>query len=374
MAAIDDYMTVSGKRYRVRYRLPDTRQASKGGFKTKRDAERWLHENEAARHRGEMLDPIAGKATVGALGAEWLASRAHLKPSSNSAYESAWRIHVEPKWGNRQVAGIRPSEVQAWIAELGAPSAVPEKRGPGRPRSSKGLSPTMVRRCHDIIAGVLDAAVSDGRISRNPARGAKLPRKTKRRHNYLTRAEVEALADAAGERGLIVRTLALTGIRWGELAGLNVGDVDLERRRLHIERTASRVDGYVQIGTPKDHEQRVVAFPASLADALREQVGDRSPDAILFPYSHGGHMVTPTVSEGSWYDRALAGAGLPPDVTIHDLRHTYASLAIRSGANPKVVQRQLGHASISQTMDTYADLWPDDLNAAADALDDMGFD
>ncbi|WP_448808464.1 tyrosine-type recombinase/integrase [Agromyces bauzanensis] len=110
-------------------------------------------------------------------------------------------------------------------------------------------------------------------------------------------------------------------------------------------------------------------FPAFLSASLTELCSDRADGSLLFPDKYGNHLTTPTIRENSWFDRALDTAGLKA-MTIHDLRHTAASLAVSSGANVKAVQRMLGHASAAMTLDTYSDLFDDDLDAVAVRLDE----
>ncbi|MCL2795853.1 MAG: site-specific integrase [Microbacteriaceae bacterium] len=375
MGSVHPYKTAQGdQRYRVIYRKPDNRQGQKRGFTRKRDAELFLHSVEVKKATGEYIDASAGRVTVGKLGAAWLDGRAHIKRSSAVAYESAWRIHVEPKWGTVAVGDVKPSAVQLWVKELHSPTApgvTPVTPGiAGRPRKTGGLSAAMVRRCYDILAGILDAAVDDRHIPRNPARGTKLPRKVKRAHLYLTHEQVDRLAEAAAnDNALIIRLLAYTGLRWGELAGLHVGDLNMLRRRVTVNRTASLVGGRVELGSPKDYEQRSVPFPEFLAEPLARQCEGKGHDDIVFPAKGGGYRRTPTANARSWFEGVKARAGLPAALTIHDLRHTAASLAVSAGANVKAVQRMLGHASAAMTLDTYADLFDDDLDAVAGALD-----
>lgn len=111
MGSITGYETASGKRYRVRYRKPDHSQTDKRGFRTKRDAELFLASVEMKKATGEYVDPATARATVGRLGSAWLASRSHVKASTAYVYESAWRLHVEPTWGNTMIGTIRHSEV-----------------------------------------------------------------------------------------------------------------------------------------------------------------------------------------------------------------------------------------------------------------------
>ncbi|MGO4594835.1 tyrosine-type recombinase/integrase [Leifsonia sp. 2TAF2] len=356
MGSITAYESAAGKRYRVRYRKPDHSQTDKRGFRTKREAELFLASVETKKATGEYIDPTAARATVDRLGRAWLVSRSHLKPSSAYVYESAWRLHVEPRWGTTMIGTIRHSEVQAWITQLSDGTD-----------TQKPKSPTMVRRCHDILAGVLDTAVRDHLIPSNPARGVKLPRRNSREHVYLSNEQVAALLAACGPHALIVATLAYTGLRWGEATALRVRDVDTKRRRLSVVENAVYVNGAIVVGTPKTHERRSVPYPQFLSQPLVEACSDKGRDGIVFDDGRGGYQKTPTMVTNSWWDRALAEAGLPA-MTIHDLRHTAASLAVSAGANVKAVQRMLGHASAAMTLDTYSDLFDDDLDAVADRL------
>lgn len=364
MATVKPYDTARGRRYRVRYRKPDGSQTDKRGFATKREAELYAASVTVTKASGDYIDPSAGRATVGVLGERWLASRAHLKPSSRAVYESAWRLHVEPRWGGVTVSNIDHSDVQDWIIELGRgdPSA--------RPEPIKPKSPTLVRRCHDILAGILDVAVKDKKISTNRARGVTLPRKVRREHTYLSHPEVERIIRASGTNGRMIAVLAYTGLRWGELSALRAKDIDLSRRRINVARNAVYVSGKVVVGTPKTHEKRAVPFPAFLVPVLQQAVNGKGRDDLVFTGPDGSYVLTPTMRENSWWDKALAQAELPTTMTIHGLRHTAASLAISAGANVKAVQKMLGHASAAMTLDTYADLFDDDLDAVAVRLDE----
>ena len=354
MASVEPYETSSGRRWRVRYRKPDQSQTSQRGFKTKKDAELFLATVEIGKASGTYIDPATARITIGQLGDDWLETQTHLKPSSWNVVESAWRLHVRPAWGKVPVGEVRFSDVSEWVARLSR--GIPGKR--------PAKSATIVLRAHGILLSILESGVRDRRISSNPALGVPLPRKVPRPHRYLSHDEVHALVEASGSHGLIVQILAYTGLRWGELAALRVRNVDLDRGRLSIEENAVLTGGKVIVGTPKTHKRRSVPFPRMLERPLQEQLADKDEDSILFPNNRGAYIKTPTVHDNSWFDRALGTAGLP-EMTIHDLRHTAASLAISSGANVKAVQRMLGHASAAMTLDTYADLFDDDMTDVA---------
>ncbi|WP_154096236.1 tyrosine-type recombinase/integrase [Microbacterium testaceum] len=370
MGSAYSYDTKNGKRWEARYRKPDGKTARKGGFARKRDAEAYITSVESAKLQGAYISPGESLVTVGELGAAWLTAHAiSVKPSTLHSDESAWRVHVEPVWGRRRVGSIRHTEVAAWIAGL-----------------SDQRSVTTVKRCHGVLASILDGAVRDRRLQSNPARDVKTPRKVRKQRAYLTHQQVEKLATASRYPDL-VRFLAYTGLRWGEATGLTVADVDVSRRRLNISSNAVIVNGRVIVGTPKTHERRTVVYPPFLDAAMAHAVMRKRPDELVFPAETGGYL-RPGNSQSGWFAGACKRArvadashaaesrargegmrSIMPRVTPHDLRHTAASLAISAGANVKAVQRMLGHASAAMTLDTYADLFDDDLDDVASALD-----
>ncbi len=218
----------------------------------------------------------------------------------------------------------------------------------------------------------------------------KLPRKVKGEHDYLTDAQVWELAGEAGlDKGVIVLLLAYCGLRWGELAGLHVADVDTLRRRIHVRRNAVNVGGVIEVGTPKTHERRSIPFPRFLVEPLAAACRGKGREGIMFPAAGGGYAKSPGAK--TWFDGAVTRCivaadtareaerqahpdcepvtAVFPRITPHDLRHTAASLAVSAGANVKAVQRMLGHKSAVMTLDTYADLFDRDAEAVADAHD-----
>ncbi|MEA5155753.1 site-specific integrase [Raineyella sp.] len=366
------YETSAGKRlWEARYRRPDGRTARKASFRTKREAEAFLATVEVSKLQGAYIAPSDAQITIGALGADWLvAHEAAVKPSAFYSDASAWRVHVEPKWGKRKVGSIRHTEIAAWVAELAA-----------------ARSATTVKRAHGVLAAILDGAVRDRRIPSNPAREVKTPRKTGKARAYLTHEQVERLAQESRYPD-VVRFVAYTGLRWGEMAGLRVRHVDRARRRISVEENAVFVGGRVRVGTPKTHERRTVPYPPFLDEAIERATAHRGADDLVWPADDDGGYLSSGKSGTGWFAGAVKrvvtadmaavdaarAAGQPeppvtPYVTPHDLRHTAASLAISAGANVKAVQRMLGHASAAMTLDTYADLFDDDLDAVASALD-----
>lgn len=372
MATISRYQTASGTTlYRVRYRTPDRQQTDKRGFKTKRDAEAFAAEVEGRKLRGEYVAPSLGRITIGDLGVAWVErQRGHLKPNSYKSIETSWRVHVMPQWGRTPAANVMFTGVQAWVSDL-----------------SQHRGAKVVRGAHAVLYGILEDAVRDRRIASNPARGVKLPPIVKQPNKYLTGGQLHALAREAGRYCSLVLLLGTAGLRWGEAAGLRVQDVDFLRRRITVSENATAGG----TGTLKGGGHRTLVVAQYVVDELAATVAGKGRADLIWPAQTGGHLKSPATHD-SWLSgavqrcqraadaaRATEVKAMPgshpttpvfPRVTAHDLRHTAASLAISAGANVKAVQRMLGHKSAAMTLDTYADLFDDDLTALADRLDE----
>lgn len=354
MGSVYAYKNAAGKRlWRAVWRDPLNQQTSKRGFKTKSEAEDYIARQTVAKADGTYVARSAASATVAELSVGWLANKhALLKPSSYAPLQASWTNYVEPTWGRRKVSSIRYSEIETWVAGI-------------------GKSPTVVARAYGILAGILDVAEKDRRILSNPARGVRLPRKvSSRARRYLTHDELWAVAEASGRPALVL-TLGYCGLRWGELVALRVSDVNFLRGRISVTRNVVEVHGEFHPGTPKTHESRQVPVPAAILAHLSAAIAGKAPDALIFDDGHGGYMRRTRASSGSrsWWVSALATAGVEP-LVLHDLRHTAASLAVSAGANVKAIQRMLGHASAAMTLDVYADLFDDDLEALTARLDE----
>lgn len=364
MATIEPYDTKAGRRYMVRYRKPDRSTTMKRGFKTKRDAQVFANTVEVRKLTGDYVAPALGRVTVGELAPAWFATKkVSMKPSGYHSYDTSWRVHVEPKWASYSVNAITRADVEDWITTM----QVDLLDADGNV-TRRGAGAVVVLRAYGILAGILDSAVKAQRLAKNPARGAEnLPRKPHRPHTYLTHAQVQQLAEATGDREVMVYLLAYTGLRWGEATGLRVKHLDLTRRRVSVVENAVLVKRTVVVGTPKPHELRTVGLPRFLVAMLRDHVAGLDRDALVFPAADGGHQKLPENGTG-WLEQAVKRSGVPR-VTAHDLRHTAASLAVQAGAHVKAVQTMLGHKSAAMTLDVYADLFDEDLDVVAEAMD-----
>jgi integrase len=348
----------TGKRWRARY-VDDAGRENAKSFVRKADAQAWLDTEVTTKLvSGSYVPPRAGLITVGELHATWVGTQGHLKATTVATREFTWAAHVQSRWSAVPAADVTTSQVRSWVADM----------------TAAGAGAATVENALSVLRQILAMAVEDRRIARNPCAGVKAPRRTHRPRGYLTHEQVELLAGTVGGAdAAVVRFLAYTGLRWGEMAALRVSAMDMLRRRVHIHKAVAEVRGKLVFSTPKSHERRSVPFPAFLADELAALMVGKGRDDLVFTSPKGELL---RVSR--WRPRVLGPAvrqlteTVPgfPTVTPHDLRHTAVSLAVSAGANVKAVQTMLGHASAVLTLDTYADLFPDDLEQVSAALDE----
>ena len=368
MASIEKRQRTGQTRWYARYRDPAGKQLVKV-FDRKVDAERFLTTVESAKLFGGYVDPALARLTVGEWAQRWLDGQAHLKPSTKERYAGIIREHIDPKWRRVRLGDVSHADVQNWVTTLTA-----------------SRSPATVRKTHRVFSLILALAVKDGRLVRNVATGVNLPRVVTSEHRYLTHAQLEQLADACANPAepskhrrlderenhayrLMILFLGYTGVRFGELAALRVGRVDFLRRRALIAESVTVVQGLGQVwGTPKGHEAREVPIPPFLIAELAEHVKGKAPDDLVFVGVRGGGALRASIFRRAGFDeaaRVIGVEGLHP----HELRHTAASLAIASGADVKVVQQMLGHASAAMTLDQYGHLFGDRLDEVAVRMD-----
>lgn len=338
--------------WRARYRAPDGRQRSRS-FRRKIDAERWLRDQLAAIDRGAWVDPHAGQTTVEEWAELWMARRVRLAATTEASYRSILRSRILPTFGTTQLGKVTRGAVADWVRSM----------------VEEGLSASRVRNSFNVLASMLDAAVSEGLIGRNPARGVELPAQPIREHRFLSAVEVARLADAAGDARSLIYVLAYGGLRWGEAVALRVGRVDLPRRRLDIVENASEVGGRLVFGEPKTHQRRTVHLPPFVAEELAAHLEGRpgDPDALVWTSPKGGPLNYGGFRRRVWAP-AVAAVGLE-GLTPHHLRHSCASLMWAAGADVKAISQQLGHRTPAVTMSVYTHLFEGAYDPVMDRLD-----
>lgn len=221
-------------RWRPRYRDAAGKEHSKH-FDRKVDAQRWLDQVTSSMVTGTYIAPVLARVTVEEWGTRWLDGHAAIKPSTKARYESLFRVHVLPRWGAVPVSAVNVADVEAWLSQL----------------TASGLAASSVRHAYRVLSLILEHAVRAGRSPRNPVNGASLPRAHRAEKRFLTHAQLKDLAVAAGGDRLIIEVLGYTGLRFGELAALRVGRVDLMRRRLEVAESVTEIQGRAVFGTPR---------------------------------------------------------------------------------------------------------------------------
>ena len=335
------------------------RQKWHSGYRTKRDAERALTEIVASLHTGSYIEPT--KQTVTDFTKEWLvAIEPTIRPSTHFSYDRNLRLHVLPRLGSVQLRKVDAGMLNGLYAALLADGK--QSNGGG------GLSPRSVRYVHTIVHRAFRDAVRWGRIARNPADAADPPRAAATARPTMTtwtadqlRAFLEHAAEHRLHAAFVV--LATTGMRRGECLGLRWSDLDLTSGRVSIVQTVIAVNHQVRIGSPKTARGRrtVELDPGTVAGLRRHrqrQLAERlligagfTDHGLVFCRPDGGPLHPERFSRT--FSRESAHAGLPA-IRLHDLRHTWATVALAAGEHPKIVQERLGHANVSITLDIYS--------------------
>ncbi|MGW9460070.1 tyrosine-type recombinase/integrase [Streptomyces globisporus] len=346
-------------RWRVRWYGPDNKPKAKT-FGRLPQAEAEKQALLGRLDKGSYRDPQSAKAAVRVVAEEWHSALRKQGRRTKDDYRELLDLYVLPKWGDWQVGAVQWADVSDWVNEL---CSQPGKAG-------RKLSPSRVAKTYYVLSGVMKHAVRTHRIAASPVSNHDLPRADDdETHVYLSHEQLEQLADAAGRYRTFLLVLGYSGIRWGEAIAVKVGRLQLDERRIRIVQAYSDIDGALELGPVKNHEKRSVPLPRSFAEELRPLTVGRGRDELLFTAPEGGAMRYPNFRRRD-FDKAVVTAGLGGmGVTPHKLRHTAASLAIRAGADVKVVQTMLGHKSAAMTLDVYGHLFPDRLDEVADALD-----
>jgi len=340
----------------------ERRQTRRRGYATRRDAQRELTRVLTSVDDRAYVEPK--RQTVGTFLTEtWLPAVEHtIKPSTFESYRRNVRLHISGRSiGRRRLQQVGPADLNALYASLLAGD-----------QEHRPLSPRSVAYVATILHRALRDAVRWHAIVRNPADAADPPRPSSKREMSTWKAHELAgfLTGVADDRlAGAWWLLATTGMRRGEVLGLRWQDVDLDAGRLSISRTLITTDVQrvgepgMAWGTPKTGKgRRQVALDPSTVAALRTHrkrqlqerlaVGAAYEDGDLVCCLEDGRRLHPKTFS-YYFGRHVRRLGLPR-IRLHDLRHTHATLALRAGVHPRVVQERLGHANVSITLDTYS--------------------
>jgi len=339
----------------------ERRQEFHTGYQTKKEAENELAQVLAAIASGLHVEP-SKMLLADFLRNEWLpAIRPTIRPTTFSSYETHVERHIIPKLGSLQLQQITGVQINLLYARL-----LSEPCDQGRL-----LSPSTVRRVHATLHRALKDAVRWSKIPRNPVDAADPPRAVgfDREMKVWTAKDLKTflVAERDGDLYPLWLTMGTTGMRRGEALGLTWEDLDLEAGHLSIKKTRI-VNGYeTLLSTPKTKKgRRMLALDPATTAALKKLRAQQMTQCLRRGVPWDDTQAVFTSDDGVPYhpkrvSRLFAEgakkAGLPV-IRLHDLRHTYATLALVSGIHPKVVSERLGHANIGITLDCYSHCLP----------------
>jgi integrase len=371
---ISEYATKAGTRYLIKYtaELEDgsSRVVLKRGYLTRKAAAEALGDINTERRRGTHVIPK--RLTVGDWLDQWIEGL-RLADSTVASYRKNVRLHLKPHFGALQLQQLTGTRINAAYRTM-------EKSGRKDHKAGTGLKPRTVRYCHTILNAALGEAVDQGLLATNPASRANPPTVTQSK-------APEMHPWTGGQLGVFLRwawatnpqhapgwhVLAYTGLRRGELLALRWRDLD--GSHLSVRRSVSvvKVEGVgkqLLEGPTKGKKARVVDLDAQTVDVLRKWRLERAglslqlvrDDALIFGnlegrYSNPERYSARFVEKQAQCRRSL-GETAPPRITLHDLRHTHATLLLQAGVPVKVVSERLGHATVMITLETYAHVMP----------------
>jgi len=360
MALIKKRTLVNGEsRYDVRWRGPDQRVHNQT-LRRKKDADDLVTKLNHERLSGYSVDPNGGKLTVAELAERWLRSNPGKRDNTIGRDRSALNAHILPAIGKHQLRSLRQADVQRLVNDW-----------------ATELAPKTVDRTYGTLRAALSYAVTAELIGRSPCRDVKLPAAARRKRRPLGPAEVAALAEAVDDRyEAMVWAAALLGLRWGEVAGLRVRDLDLLNRTLTVSEIVTRdARGRSVLGPPKSEAGlRTLSMATVLVDVLaahmvKSGLTAADGEAFVFPAPSGAPWSYANFRRRIWLP-AAAAANLV-DAQFHDLRRTAATAMVVGKVDLKTAGNRLGHSDPRLTLAVYAQATTEADRGAADTVGDQ---
>jgi integrase len=353
-------------------------QHKRGGFASKAEAEQYLHQYKTEIHTGKRLGTTKLRLEQ-YLSNEWLPQReSDLKKGTFNSYTRIVNTHLIPHLGRLRLEELTPRIVERFYSQLQKDGARGQRLAPG-----SGLSAKTVNN----IAGVLNRAMRDavrwGLIATNPIADAHKPKK---KSTEMTAWEPDDLgrfisATKSDRQSGTWHLLATTGLRRGEILGLQWEDIDFDKKTLSVRRTRVKIGAAVYYETPKSHAgHRTISLDDRTINALKQQKARQSQEKLAMGgrwVDQNGHIVTEP--DGSLVDphrltqrfKALLKKHELPAIRFHDVRHSYVVAARRAGVDVKTVSQRIGHADVNVTLTVYDHVFHNDDVQAADNTADL---
>ena len=324
---------------------------------------------KALAQAGKIDFTKTGKYTVTMWMNEWFENVAKIKvrPSSHQTYRGYIDHHITPNIGNIPLEKLTTMDLQKLYRKLMIQGRVDRVEAKQQP---KGLSAKTVRNINQVISSAMDFAVAQKIIPENPCKAVALPKVEHKEMQTIPTEQLQAFlqeAKATGVYEMYYLELA-TGLRRGELLGLKWTDIDWKNGIIKVRRQVARVDGQiVEAPLKTKNSYRAVTISQQAIEVLKQQK-EKTNDQYVFPSPNGGPISPDSVN--NMLKRVLARAGIPK-VRFHDLRHTFATIALQNGVDIKTVSGMLGHFSAGFTLDTYAHVTTAAQKEAAQTIADV---
>jgi integrase/ribosomal protein L37AE/L43A len=337
----------------------EKRQIARGGYRTQAEAKAARAAMVTKTNEGHYVH--SGRLTLGDfLVKTWLpAIRTTVRPSTLNSYTCHVNKHIVPELGTKRLRDLSGEMINDFYAKLAESGKLIGEED--------GLAPASVRRMHCTLHRALRDAVRWDHLSRNPADAADPPKASAEKDtlHFWSQKQLGAFLGSVQDDRLyhLWAFLVATGVRRGEALGLQWGDVDLAANTVSIRRSLVPVSGKVIVSDPKTKKgRRTLHIGPETRRVLQEQAARQGDDSDKLGEAWQASGYVFTTEDGRplnpgrvslLFLRAVTAAALPR-ITVHDLRHTYATIALKAGVHPKVVQEALGHSTVAITIDIYS--------------------
>ena len=363
-------ITQRGDSFRVRvdyYDFNGRRRQVSGTASSFRQAELMSTKLQAEVDRGAFLKP--SKIKVEAFLNQWLDGyvKSTVGDKTLELYSYLSKKHLIPALGNIPLANLRPQHIQALYSD----------------KLKQGLAPRTVQLIHVCLHKAISNAIKTGLLKYNPMEGVESPKVERRAMKTMTEDNITLFLNKARETEYyaLFFTYLFTGLRRGEALSLRWGDIDLQGAQLSVSRTMQFLNNKITFKQPKTTSScRQIALSPNTCVVLKVHRGEQNAirkiselskagdNDLVFCHADGSPYLPRTISH-CWF-KLTHRCGLD-GIRLHDARHSHATLMLKNGTSPKVIQERLGHSSFSTTMNLYAHVSPGMQKQAVDKFDEM---
>lgn len=349
--------------WEVRYRDPERVNRSKS-FRRKSEAIAFEHTIRNSLYKGNYQTPIKNRITVEEIFNQYLKSKMGLKPKSIEEIRTIWNHIIAPTFAKTQASTLNSERIHKWIDDLVF-------------SNDAKISAYRMNKALGYFCRMMDFAIELGYLAKNPClkpngkqiKIKKVETENRRLTKALSSGELKELANHCGQFKDMILLMGVCGLRWAEVVGLRVSDFSKGCEKLIISRTLSEIGGVFYETTTKTNQDRLIFLPLNLASMLQIRVSKLNMDDLVFANDRGKPMHNSNFRTRVFLP-AIRNSGVPK-ITLHDLRHTAASIAISNDADITSVARMLGHTDTSMTLKRYAHFYESNMKNLSQAMNKL---